>query len=160
MQIIIIFNLTSLLLIFQFTQVFIFSKRRRRRHNISLTCSALNWRGLCARLKRVFRTNRDNSAIRLKPLLEISCHFHFKSFSYHNFFSSSSLYFFFFYYLCSVSLLAKRATIHKYQTTAVSEANSSKSNSNIPNIIHFASAREASQTILFFLCERSELIDE
>jgi len=31
-----------------------------------LTCSALSWRGLCARLKRVLSTNRDNSAVRSK----------------------------------------------------------------------------------------------
>jgi hypothetical protein len=33
-----------------------------------LTCSALSWRGLCARLKRVLSTNRDNSAVRSKHL--------------------------------------------------------------------------------------------
>ena len=62
----------------------------------------------------------------------------------------------FFFFL----LLAERATIHKNQTTIASEASSNKSKSNISSIIHFAIAREASPTILFFLCERSELIDE
>jgi len=38
----------------------------RRRSNMCLTCSALSWRGLCARLKRVLSTNRDNSAVRSK----------------------------------------------------------------------------------------------
>ena len=72
-----------------------------------LTCSALSWRGLCARLKRVFRTNRDNSAVRSKHLFYVRADSLYRS-SQDGESDSSFLFarlFLFFFYLSTIFFL-------------------------------------------------------
>ena len=67
-----------------------------------LTCSALSWRGLCARLKRVLSTNRDNSAVRSKHVFCVCADYLYRSSQDGESDSSSFISFFsFFLYFCS-----------------------------------------------------------
>jgi len=92
------------------------SFRKNDISNMCLTCSALSWRGLCARLKRVLSTNRDNSAVRSKHVFCVCAESLYRSsqdgesdYSYlisffFSFFSSTLHYFSFIFILFLISL--------------------------------------------------------